>query len=856
MRSYSKVHVAMTLLCLVALARADGGRKDRQDIGRGKKDGWEGGKGEQKQDQTAREDWQEKDRGNKDGKSELGDNKEEWEDAQESRNRKKEGWNIESPDWANKGNGREEAKDGRPRKSEPPLASFVACENSTEGQDCGWASPRNHNITGTCERTRDEKLHCPPLSRREWDADEDGWKRGRGRKEESSNSSIVACIGKDIEELCTFRPPVFGDQELVELKKGGHLRHGQEKGKELKNRRGPHKAGRSERIGVCVPMKQTDGETTTSVNFCRALPAAEATDACVGSLLDDKCSFLTNGTDTYIHLQVITGQQDQAETKGDVLASFFVHGEWTDPEIFINGGSTQNETNSKVFVLAGWPSKVTLTTWSNDGWCFWKALVNGTTILEDPKGPSGSDAYRVENETSTFKDSQYWIEGPPSSQIFHVAEDSIVQSSTQSQQITLKIYTAANPEAGTQGSVLASFFVKGEWTDREVVFTGADSGDEKSKAFTLAGWPEKIWVGTDSADPYSYVRITINEKAVIEDPSGFGGNGQDFDPLALGSYEGVQQFWIASPPSSQTLQIPGVSFTNDRNGVRHRLWGSCQETWWDVLNGTLHCRPEKKSWTPSFRSPKHQGNKSRPNAMEPDFAVKSDAEAASIHLQMVISNLDYNKLQQDRAARLELTKGTQEIVAASAGDAVYPQHVTIDFLPGSVIASCEINPPEYVSRRYIKQKLEADTSLPQNLVTLINNNPALVVMTTGTVSVSTPTISVIEQAPSEESRERRSKRIIRILMVVSSALFVCALCSCFVALILCRKMRIKGGNAQIHANGTTVAVGRPVAQGEQKGATVGTPVTAAQENQEKTNNLKTIVPASSVDCNIVNKLDI
>jgi hypothetical protein len=569
------------------------------------------------------------------------------------------------------------------------------------------------------------------------------------------------------------------------------------------------------------------------VNFCRALPAAEATDACVGSLLDDKCSFLTNGTDTYIHLQVITGQQDQAETKGDVLASFFVHGEWTDPEIFINGGSTQNETNSKVFVLAGWPSKVTLTTWSNDGWCFWKALVNGTTILEDPKGPSGSDAYRVENETSTFKDSQYWIEGPPSSQIFHVAEDSIVQSSTQSQQITLKIYTAANPEAGTQGSVLASFFVKGEWTDREVVFTGADSGDEKSKAFTLAGWPEKIWVGTDSADPYSYVRITINEKAVIEDPSGFGGNGQDFDPLALGSYEGVQQFWIASPPSSQTLQIPGVSFTNDREGVRHRLWGSCQETWWDVLNGTLHCRPEKKSWTPSFRSPKHQGNKSRPNTMEPDFALKSDAEVASIHLQMVINNLDYNKLQQDRAARSELTKGTQEIVAASAGDAIYAHHVTVDFLPGSVIASCVIDPPEYVSRSYIKQKLQADTNLPEIFVEFVNSNAAIVAMTTCSVSVSAPTISVIELPLSGESPEhdKKSGRMIRVLIVVSSASFVCALCSCFVTLVLCRRRRTKEGNVQ--ANGTTVAVGRPVAQGPRKAAAVGTPVIVAKEDPQK-----------------------
>jgi hypothetical protein len=221
--------------------------------------------------------------------------------------------------------------------------------------------------------------------------------------------------------------------------------------------------------------------------------------------------------------------------------------------------------------------------------------------------------------------------------------------------------------------------------------------------------------------------------------------------------------------------------------------------------------------------------------MEPDFAVKSDAEVASIHLQMVISSLDYNKLQQDRAARLELTKGTQEIVAASAVDAVYTQHETVDLLPGSVIASCEINPPEYVSRSYIQQKLQADTNLPKILVEFVNSNAALVAMTTGSVSVSAPTISVIEPPLSGETPEhdKKSGKMIRVLIVVSSASFVCALCSCFVALVLCRRRRTKEGNVQIQANGTTVAVGRPVAQGPRNAAAVGTPVSVAKEHPQK-----------------------
>mmetsp|Transcript_63937 Transcript_63937/g.99610 ORF Transcript_63937/g.99610 Transcript_63937/m.99610 type:complete len:802 (-) Transcript_63937:223-2628(-) len=761
--------------------------------------------------------------------------------AQLGGGRGKKGFGTKSEGWANGKGGK-----GPGSRGAPPDKSYTACEGKSSGDTCSWENDRGNMMYGMCKgppphmQTEDTRLHCPP-------------KRGQGPggtnpvqgtngqgpdvdgPGKRSNSSLEACRDKAAEEECTFRPPVFGDQEAEGWKKevgrrlqGGksHFRNNDKK-PNWKGRRGPPKGGRRERPGICVPMTQTDGETSATVHFCRALPPTQATDACNESAADDNCSFLIDGADTYVSLQTMTGEQDFAETNGDILASFFVHGEWTDPEVFIEGGSAQGETNSKVFVLPGWPMKVSLTTWSNDGWCFWKILVNDTIILEDPAGPSGSDAYAQETDTVTFKDSRYWIEGPPSSQMFDVPESvGWVAGST----VPFSMHTAATEGAGTTGSVYVSFLVDKTWTEQQAVFTGANSGDVKSIVVTLASWPDKIWIGTDSSDPYSYEKITINQQIVIEDPSGFGGNDKDFEEIVALDSEEAQTFWIASPPSSQTFQIPRrAGLPEERNEKIHKIWGTCQETWWDVLNGTLHCRPSKKKWTPRLSNWKHQGNKSKPNAMQPDFVIKSDAETADpITVQMTINGLDYNQLLQDTSAKNALIEKTKALVAEGAGDGVYPKYVTVTFSPGSVVANCEINPPAYVSRSYVQTQLESATTIPTQLASYVTSTASLSALTTGTVSVSSPTITIIYTvAPaSSGGNDDDDDRLVPILIAVAAGAVACAFITSFIAICMWRK-KAKSMSPQI--NGTTVAVGRPVQPGSNDEAAPGIPVVAETE---------------------------
>merc|ERR1711937_1127419 len=102
----------------------------------------------------------------------------------------------------------------------------------------------------------------------------------------------------------------------------------------------------------------------------------------------------------------------------------------------------------------------------------------------------------------------------------------------------------------------------------------------------------------------------------------------------------------------------------------------------------------------------------------------------------------------------------------------YAEHVTVELLTGSVVVSCEVNPPEHVSRSYIKERLEADTSLPAAVANVVTNIPALAAMTTGTISVTSPTITVIETSPTGESGDNDG--FTSILIAVASASGPCA----------------------------------------------------------------------------------
>jgi hypothetical protein len=245
------------------------------------------------------------------------------------------------------------------------------------------------------------------------------------------------------------------------------------------------------------------------------------------------------------------------------------------------------------------------------------------------------------------------------------------------------------------------------------------------------------------------------------------------------------------------------------------------------LNGTLHCRPSKKKWTPRLSNWKHQGNKSKPNAMQPDFVIKSDAETADpITVQMTINGLDYNQLQQDASAKTALITRTKALVAEGAGDGVYPKYVTVTFSPGSVVANCEINPPAYVSRSYVQTQLESATTLPTQLASYVTSTPSLSALTTGTVSVSSPTITIIQTAAPAASGGDDDDKLVPILIAVAAGAVACAFITSFVAICMWRK-KAKSMSPQI--NGTTVAVGRPVQPGTNDEAAPGIPVVAETE---------------------------
>jgi hypothetical protein len=727
-------------------------------------------------------------------------------------------WLTKAAAWARKGNGqRWKGQQGKTEKSDPPQESITACSGLAHDDSCSFISPRNKTIRGQCKGEQ-QPFHCVPAYGRQQQGGQNSsgqmWNRGTqiAKSGIRQASAIQACKHLDEEDACKFSPPVWGDKEAKgrPMARGGNLRQMEDKGKEWLQRRGPPKGAHAEREGVCVPANKTVMGRMITYNWCRMLPPPRATTACDNKAINDTCDFFSNGIDTPVNLTVMTSVQPLADTIGDVVASFFVDGKWTDPEPIISGGIALGENASKVFLLPGWPTNVSLTTWSNDAWCFWKVAVNGTVILEDPAGRNGSDAYSMND---TFADSRYWIEGPPSSQIFDVPEANDPSKYDSQQTVTLLVSTSVNANAGTTGSVFLSFLVNGTWTVAEKMFQGAAAGEDKVKSFVLGAWPDKIWMSTDSSDAYSFWQITLDGEGVIEDPSITGG-AQDYDPMSFKETMWEQgQFWIASPPSSQSFDIPAMAGArNDPMMMNNSIRGSCQEAWWDMMNGTLHCRPMKRTWSPIFNRPDHQGNATHPNSMQPDFNMKSNATGVAITLQMKIHNLDYSQLMQNRHAQEELTRKIQDRLAATAGQGVYSRHVAVTYSAGSVVVDASIDPPAYVSRSFVHDRLTTSTSLSSNVAADAMSIPDVAAMATGTLSVTVLTISVSANAVAapEPVPAPSNKDKVKILVIVACGSLALALCMCVVSVCLCKRM--KTSKRHLHINGTTIAVGQPVSQ--------------------------------------------
>merc|ERR1719453_685050 len=83
--------------------------------------------------------------------------------------------------------------------------------------------------------------------------------------------------------------------------------------------------------------------------------------------------------------------------------------------------------------------------------------------------------------------------------------------------------------------------------------------------------------------------------------------------------------------------------------------------------------------------------RSRPNAMEPDFTVKSDASETetpeSVEMSFVVVNLNYAQLMQDAVLAENVKSSLKESIAATAGTGVYADHVEVILSPGSVVVN-------------------------------------------------------------------------------------------------------------------------------------------------------------------------
>lgn len=316
----------------------------------------------------------------------------------------------------------------------------------------------------------------------------------------------------------------------------------------------------------------------------------------------------------------------------------------------------------------------------------------------------------------------------------------------------------------------------------------------------------------------------INEQDVAEDPSGSAG-AQGYDPMdaSLELGQTTTQFWIASPPSSQSFPIPGR--LAPRGSRKHTVRGSCQQAWWDMLNGTLHCRPGNSLPAPKGRE--------QSNRMTPDFDMKSKADAATIgtqatekavELKMIVTNVDYAMLMSDASLARTFASNIQKQIAKDAGQGVYEKDVKVTLTAGSVVVTAQINPAAFVSRSYLRNKLQlASTSLSQNIAQVVAKIPGIVRVSTGTISVSPATLSAATPAGGNEEHDGGKSHALVAIAATSCAI---AICMCFVAFCMWRKLRSKQASpTTVEVNGTTVAVGRPV--------DVGRPVEADQQTVNK-----------------------
>jgi len=300
---------------------------------------------------------------------------------------------------------------------------------------------------------------------------------------------------------------------------------------------------------------------------------------------------------------------------------------------------------------------------------------------------------------------------------------------------------------------------------------------------------------------------------VVVDPAGSAGS-IEYDELATANDEASSKFWIQSPPSSQSIAIP-ASMAPRGSRTGHTVSGKCEQSWWDMLNGTLFCRSGKRA---------RNGTNFATQSVEPDSNLKAShgSNKDAVELSMTVHNVPFHQLDASAQLKKVFAQAVRNEVVKHAGQGIYAKDVKITLAAGSVKVMATITPAAFVDRAYLRNKMTAAANnLAQGVTTALSALPQISGISTGTIKTTAPVVSN-PKPPSSSAHHKDNDEREQIMMLIAGSASLAAMILCCLSLFLLKKLRAKGSpNAEI--DGTTIAIGRPVNSAE------GNPVASSND---------------------------
>jgi len=153
-----------------------------------------------------------------------------------------------------------------------------------------------------------------------------------------------------------------------------------------------------------IDTMDTTAMMAENVTACQA--AVTRLEVELASLSPPRSDFLVEAT---------TSMAKLAATKGTVHVSFLCGDTWSDRQEFFHGtekGATETKGFQVAAAMNAQPSHIRFTTDDKDAWGYWKIVVNGAVVLEDPHGETGTPASETKKRRSFDAGAnidEYWI---------------------------------------------------------------------------------------------------------------------------------------------------------------------------------------------------------------------------------------------------------------------------------------------------------------------------------------------------------------------------------------------------------------------------------------------------------------